>query len=89
MPTPRQPSFFESTTHGSGVDPAGAAAAGTIRPTTLPLRRDQLLAWQQRVQDHQAPLFASPPASDQQGSLLPAQRRGLPQLWQGTAIPLA
>jgi len=90
MPTPRQPSFFESNTHGSGVDPAGAgaAAAGAIRPTTLPLRRDQLLAWQQRVQDHQAPLFASPPASDQQGSLFASPAPETPTALAGHCNPL-
>jgi hypothetical protein len=102
MPTPRQPSFFESSAHGSGVDPTAPAAAGTIGPTTLPLRRDQLLAWQQRVQAHQAPLFASlpaeapgqpvngagSPASDQQGSLFASPSPGTPTALAGQCNPL-
>ena len=102
MPTPRQPSFFESSAHGSGVDPTAPAAAGTIGPTTLPLRRDQLLAWQQRVQDHQAPLFASlpaevpgqpvngaaSPASDQQGTLFASSSPGTPTALADQCNPL-
>jgi hypothetical protein len=76
MPTPRQPSLFESAIHRSGADPPDSAAAGTSCPTTLHLRRDQLLAWQQRLQAYQAPLFARLPASGQQASLFASPSPG-------------
>ena len=102
MPTPRQPSFFESTAPGSGADPPGPAAVATSSPATLHLRRDQLLAWQQRVQAHQAPLFArlpgklpgqpphgaTAPASGQQGSLFASPSPGTPTALAELCNPL-
>ncbi len=90
MPTPRQPSFFEGASHVSEADPPAPAAACPSTHTTLQLRRDQLLAWQQRVLAHQAPLFARLPAeafdqphdgvaasaSGQQGSLFASAAPG-------------
>ena len=35
----------------------------------LPLQREQLLAWQQRLHAHQAPLFRGESASTSQGNL--------------------
>jgi len=102
MPTPRQPSFFETPAQGIGTDPPGPAAVGTSSPSTLHLRRDQLLAWQQRVQAHQAPLFArlpgedpnqpafgaGTPASDHQGSLFTSPSPGSPTALAELCNPL-
>ena len=102
IPNPRQPSLFENAGHGSGADPPRPAAACPSRPTTLHQRRDQLLAWQQRVQAHQAPLFASlpaealyqpangaaPPASDQQASLFASPSPGTPTALAALCNPL-
>ena len=101
-PTPRQPSFFESALQASGADPPQPVAPPTGRPTTLHLRRDQLLAWQQRVRAHQAPLFASlptvvpgqpaygtaPPASGVQGSLFASPSPGTPTALAERCNPL-
>ncbi|PSB38201.1 hypothetical protein [Aphanothece minutissima] len=50
-----------------------AAVAGASPPPSLPLWREQLLAWQARLADHQAPLFAAAAdaAPPQQGQLFP------------------
>ncbi|MEA5390957.1 GIY-YIG nuclease family protein [Cyanobium gracile UHCC 0139] len=50
-----------------------AALAGAPPAPSLPLWREQLLTWQSRLADHQAPLYAAAGAADplQQGLLFP------------------
>jgi len=50
-----------------------AAVAGAPPPPSLPLWREQLLAWQARLADHQGPLYAAAGAvaPPQQGQLFP------------------
>ena len=103
MPTPRQPSFFETAVPDKrGADPQEPTSADTFPPTTLPLRRDQLLAWQQRVQAHQAPLFdrlhaegpghppsgSGAPAAGHQGSLFASPSPGTPAALAELCNPL-
>ncbi len=45
------------------------ATAGQQPEAELPLQREQLLAWQERLHQHQAPLFRGESARLQQGSL--------------------
>ena len=60
-PTARQGDLF-----AAGHEPLGPGAP----EPDLPLSRDQLLAWQDRLAAHQEPLFADAAASDQQQGLL-------------------
>ncbi len=80
-PTPRQPSLFESEGRRDGVDPPGQDREGTSAASALPLRRDQLLAWQERVLAHQSPLFAplagqDPDQPAQPGASVASERQG-------------
>jgi hypothetical protein len=53
--------------------PASVSAGGSTPAQELPLLRDQLLAWQGRLADHQGPLhaLAGTAARQQQGQLFP------------------
>jgi hypothetical protein len=57
--------------------PAAAGAGGAAPAEELPLLRDQLLAWQRRLADHQGPLYGEAGAT--------APRQG--QLFAGPADP--
>ncbi len=57
--------------------PAAAAAGGAPPAAELPLLRDQLLAWQRRLADHQGPLYGEAGGA--------APRQG--QLFAGPADP--
>jgi hypothetical protein len=80
----RQQELFQS---------GGAPGSGGIGPMAPPLLRQQLLEWQQRLADFQAPLFDGSANEHQQGSLFGAESssssHGEPQERAARFDPLA